>query len=293
MQSVSPVLAALLLLPLTAPGVLGDELVVWLNPSEVPFVPTPTVAVALAPVPGQESCTGTSITSTGRVPHYVDYVRVETIVERCALTLAEVEWKVNGTTYRGYFDAATGVVSRITVLAQDPSPVVGASYEGDPGDAVDSIRYRKEYTLDPVPESDDDRIVRDGYTWTGRESHVWLHFWARSGSGNENVVLNYNWNYATTTRRETELSAAKCNADGIWRNTQCGSVTYEAAGQGPPGSGAHAFGAFYATVPPRNPHEWHVDVWPEPDQTPEGKCYSRGELPWFYGSRCRVGSGNV
>lgn len=293
--SVPSAIALLLLLPSLSAS--GDEVVYWIEPSQLPFVPTPSVVLAHAPVPTEEKCVGSTLISPGPMPWYVSYVRVETLVERCLLSMAEVEWQINGTTYRGMFDASTNAVLQIQKVAEDPTLVAGATYEGDPaGTLTGALRgERGEYWPDVTRKTgeDDDRYIREGTMWYGKTSHVWLHFWAKSGSGNENVKVNYNWRYASMTRRETEMANIHCGADGVWRNHQCHVSTFEALGKGPPGSGAHGFGGFSSVVWPHDEHEWHTEVWPRSDQTPEGRCYSRGELPWFYGSNCEVGPGNV
>jgi len=257
-------------------GAVRADATVWLDPSTLPFVPAPVIAHAFAPSDPGNVCTGAGSYSPGPRPAYVDDLVLHVDVFACAIRSADVVWTIDGQTYSGAVDAATGAVTQIHRVAENPYAVGGAS-------ATVATSTPSQPSLGTQGTGGGTgTCAQNG---TPRDSHTWLHFWADSGSGNENVKTNLNWKYAATCQVTTDWSY-RCDADGIWRNDKCSGSMVQ-------GHSASGHGDFHAVIWPNDNHSWDTTDTIQPDETTTGTCLPSGDLPWSYGSTCDNGPGNV
>ena len=251
----------------------------WLDPAGLPFVPTPIVIQALVADEAAENCMGTAVYSTGPVPEHVERVSVSVDVEKCRVIAATVSWTVGGDSYSADIDPVSGALEKIRITDY----AVPMSYsECGAGSELQS-------TTGPCGGSGGgggSSGSGGGPAWTHRTSHTWLHFWTKSGSGNENVIVNLNWRYAGLQYELTSWNN-RCDADGVWRVDACTGTLTDG------GRLATGKGDFHSIIWPYDYHSWKVTDQVNALQTTSGTCTPTGTLPWNYGSTCENGPGNV
>lgn len=265
-------LLVLLLAGLSVPLVGADPVgtsFVWLDPSAVPWIPTPTVGLALVPTSQGQTCTGASHIATGPRPSYVEDLNVQVSVSACILQGIQVRWTINDVTYSGAVDAATGAVTEIHKVAQNPDDYAGA------GGAV------------PLSSTDyaggTDVPTPCGTHANQRTSHTVASMW--SSTGTEHVKSNFNWAYGTACQSTTYWNTW-CEATDHWHYGACYGTEVE-------GYQVTAHGEFESNLWPRDQHSWDTTDTVQPDETSTGTCQSSGDMPWFYTSGCDNGPGNV
>lgn len=278
----APILLACI--PATSAGAQS----VWLDPSSLPFVPAPTVESAMTPKVDGESCTGTSDIRTGPMAAGVSSISVHVEVRACQITAASVTWTVQGSTYEGALDAVSGRVSQIAKLSQGGGGAPGLLASDASCLAQDGV-YGSLVPGNALETSSSETCSDSGGPqpyWNYRAGHTWLHFWDRAGTGNENVVANLEWGYAGV-REKLQNWDGSCDADGRWLVLRCDRSAVETDTR----VSSYAKGTFHNRGWPDNHHTWDAVVYPNDNETAHGQCTSTGDLPWWYGSECKVQAG--
>lgn len=239
----------------------------WIDPALLPFVPTPTVVHAFAPTDPGNTCSGTGSYSTGPRPDYVQDLSLRVEVAGCILQSVTISWTIDGVTYSGVVDAATGAVSHIRDVSQDPGGYVGST--SIPMSGTD---YGGGGSGFPSPCGSNMRT-----------SHTSLHMW--TSTGDERMTTNFNWRYAEVCQQTTYWNFW-CDTAGSWVWDSC-------TGSSVNGHEADADGHFHSASWPNDYHAWATRDTVQIDETTTGDCTASGDMPWIYGHTCDNGPGNV
>lgn len=247
----------------------GQDATAYLDASVVPWVPTPSIRSDMAPGVVGESCIGATALTAGPVPPGGEWVRISAIFDACVLASATLQWSTGGSVYQGVVDAVTMEVTQIVLLVRSPPD----------GSGLPDPRSRQEG--DPWAPS----TWAPGRWWVDKQTHASLHFWSKTGSGNEDVVENFNYRYAGEVK-ETTRNWSRCGSDGIWVMDWCDRHGDQAGTRGA------ATGDFHASWGSRHQHWWGAAVYPTPAHGVHGECSGGGDRPWWYGIDCQYGAGN-